>query len=156
MTEKPRVLQATIREVRTGRNVTLVEPANIYECSIGDDSFVGPFVEIQRGMTIAARTKVQPHAFLCELVTIGDDCFFGHGGMFTNDTFINGGPARGERSLWRETKIGNRVSIGSNATILPVCICDGAVISAGAEVTRDIEQDGVYVGSPARRIRQLP
>ncbi len=150
------MLQATVREVHTGRNVTLVEPSNLYECTIGDDSFVGPFVEIQRGVTIGARTKVQSHAFICELVTIGDDCFIGHGVMFTNDTFINGGPARGDRSLWRETKIGNHVSIGSNATILPVSICDGAVIGAGAVVTRDIDQAGVYVGSPARLIRQLP
>ena len=155
MSDSPRVLHVAIREVQTGRNVTLVEPSNLYECSIGDDSFVGPFVEIQRGVMIGARTKVQSHAFICELVTIGDDCFIGHGVMFTNDTFINGGPARGDRSLWRETKIGNRVSIGSNATILPVIICDGAVIGAGAVVTRNIEQAGVYVGSPARLIRKL-
>lgn len=156
MTEQPRILQSSIRDVRFGAGVTVVEPCNLYECEIGDDCFVGPYVEIQRGVVIGARTKVQSHAFLCELVTVGDDCFIGHGVMFTNDVFVNGGPARGDRALWRETRIGNRVSIGSNATILPVRICDGAVIGAGAVVTRDIERPGVYVGSPARLLRPLP
>jgi acetyltransferase-like isoleucine patch superfamily enzyme len=154
--ESPRVLQSGIRDVRFGAGVTVVEPCNLYECEIGDGCFVGPYVEIQRGVKIGARTKVQSHAFLCELVTVGDDCFIGHGVMFTNDVFVNGGPARGDKSLWRETHIGNRVSIGSNATILPVRICDGAVIGAGAVVTRDIERPGVYIGSPARLLRPLP
>lgn len=156
MTERPRLLQSGIRDVRFGAGVTVVEPCNLYECEIGDGCFVGPYVEIQRGVVIGARSKVQSHAFLCELVTIGDDCFIGHGVMFTNDVFVNGGPARGDRSLWRETRIGNRVSIGSNATILPVRICDGAVIGAGAVVTRDIDRPGVYIGSPARLLRPLP
>lgn len=155
MTDGPRILQNGIRDVRFGTAVTVVEPCNLYECHIGDGCFIGPYVEVQRGVVVGARTKIQSHAFVCELVTIGEDCFIGHGVMFTNDLFLNGGPAQGDRSLWRETSIGNRVSIGSNATILPVRICDGAVIGAGAVVTRDIERPGVYVGSPARLLRPI-
>ena len=101
---------------------------------------------------IGARTRVQSHAFICELVTIGEDCFVGHGVMFVNDTFSTGGPARGNRELWRETVIGDRVSIGSNATIMPVRIADDVVIGAGAVVTRDITTSGTYAGNPARRL----
>lgn len=132
-----------------------MEPVNLYECTLGDGCFVGPFVEIQRGVVIGAGTKVQSHAFICELVTIGEQCFIGHGVMFINDTFSSGGPARGRRELWRATRVGNRVSIGSNATILPVTICSGTVIGAGAVVTKDVLQPGVYAGNPARRIREL-
>lgn len=152
----PMLRQVAIRDVKLGENVTVVEPVNLYGCTLGDGCFVGPFVEIQRGACIGARTKVQSHAFVCELVTIGDDCFIGHGVMFINDTFASGGPARGDRTLWRETRVGNGVSIGSNATILPVEICDGVVIGAGAVVTRDIKRRGIYAGNPARLIRPLP
>ena len=85
-------------------------------------------------------------------MTIGDDCFIGHGVMFINDRFSEGGPARGNQDLWKETHIGNRVSIGSNATLLPVSICDDVVIGAGAVVTKDITEKGVYVGNPARKV----
>lgn len=142
-----------IVNVNFGKNVTVVQPVNLYGCSIGDDVFVGPFVEIQKSVTIGARTRVQSHSFICELVTIGEDCFVGHGVMFTNDVFANGGPARGDTALWKATSIGSRVSIGSNATILPVRICDDAVIGAGAVVTRDIEEPGIYAGVPARFLR---
>lgn len=151
----PRLLTASIREVTFGDNVTVVEPVNIYEARIGNDCFVGPFVEIQRGVTIGPRTKVQSHAFICELVTIGSDCFISHGAMFINDDFSDGGPARGDRSRWKETIIGNDVSIGTNATILPVRICDGVVVGAGAVVTTDIDSPGIYVGNPARQLREL-
>ena len=152
---RPRILKVGIRDVRFGANVKVVEPANIYECSIGDDCFIGPFVEIQRGVSIGVRCKVQSHSFVCELVTIGDDCVIAHGLMFINDLFSMGGPARGNRDLWKETHVGNRVSIGSNATILPVHICDDAVIGAGAVVTKDITEPGFYVGNPARKLRGL-
>ena len=147
--------QTQVRDVNCGQRVKIVEPCNVYECTFGDDCFVGPFVEIQKGVTIGARTKVQSHAFVCELVTIGADCFIGHGVMFTNDVFACGGPARGDRALWRTTTVGNRVSIGSNATLLPVCICDDVVIGAGAVVTRDIVAPGIYAGNPARLLRPL-
>jgi acetyltransferase-like isoleucine patch superfamily enzyme len=151
----PMVHLSSIREVRFGSDVTVIEPANLYECEIGDGCFIGPFVEIQRGVVIGARTKVQSHSFVCELVTVGNDCFIGHGVKFVNDLFVNGGPAHGDRSLWRSTHIGQRVSIGSGAVILPVTICDGAVIGAGAVVTKSIHSPGIYAGNPARLIRPL-
>lgn len=150
------LLEIGIKDVSLGSNVKLVQPVNLYGCEIGDQCFVGPFVEIQREVRIGARTKVQSHTFVCELVTIGDDCFIGHGVMFINDSFSTGGPAQGRRELWSSTRIGNRVSIGSNATIMPVTVCDGVVIGAGAVVTRDILEPGVYAGNPARRIKSLP
>ena len=136
-----------------GKNVTIVEPVNIYAAEIGNDCFVGPFVEIQRGVKIGDRTKIQSHAFICELVTIGADCFVSHGAMFINDTFSGGGPAGGDRSKWKTTKIGNHVSIGTNATILPVSVCDDVVIGAGSVVTKDITKPGIYAGNPAKPIR---
>jgi len=151
----PSILDASIRDVACGERVRIVAPANVYECTLGDDCFVGPFVEIQKGVKIGARTRVQSHAFICEMVAIGEDCFISHGVMFVNDLFAAGGPARGRRELWRSTIIGARVSIGSNATILPVRIADDVVIGAGAVVTRDILESGIYAGNPARLLRRL-
>jgi len=141
--------------VTVGRNVTIVEPANLYECTLGDDVFVGPFVEIQRGVSVGARSRIQSHSFVCELVEIGEDAVIAHGVMFINDPYSGGRPARGRRELWRPTRIGARVAIGSNATILPVEICDDVVIGAGAVVTRTISEPGIYAGNPARRLRSL-
>jgi acetyltransferase-like isoleucine patch superfamily enzyme len=151
----PQLLTSGIRDVSFGNNVKVVQPANLYGCAIGDDCFVGPFVEIQKEVVIGPRTKIQSHTFICEWVSIGADCFIGHGVMFINDTFAKGGPARGDKSQWQRTTVGARVSIGSNATILPVTICDGTVIGAGAVVTRDIARAGVYAGNPARLVRPL-
>jgi acetyltransferase-like isoleucine patch superfamily enzyme len=142
-------------DVKFGNNVIVVEPANLYGCEIGDHTFVGPFVEIQRGAKVGKRCRIQSHAFICDLVTIGDDCFISHGAMFINDLFGNGGPA-GDPRLWRRTTIGNHVSVGTNTTILPVEICDHAVIGAGAVVTKDVTEPGIYAGNPARLLRRLP
>jgi acetyltransferase-like isoleucine patch superfamily enzyme len=125
----------------------------MYGCSIGNNCFIGPFVEIQKDVTIGNNTKVQSHTFICELVTIGNDCFIGHGVMFINDLFIGGGPAGGDKLKWKSTIIGNNVSIGSNATILPIEICDNVVIGAGAVVTKNIIIAGVYAGNPAKKIK---
>jgi acetyltransferase-like isoleucine patch superfamily enzyme len=149
----PDIRQVSIRDVAFGARVKVIEPCNLYECRIGDDCFVGPFTEIQKGAIIGARTRVQSHAFVCELVTIGQDCFIGHGVMFINDAFATGAPARGKKELWRETVIGDRVSIGSNATIMPVRIVDDVVIGAGSVVTRDIMAAGSYAGNPARLLK---
>ena len=149
----PVILEARIVDVKFGENVKVVKPVNIYGCTIDGGCFIGPFVEIQKDVKIGKRTKVQSHSFICELVTIGKDCFIGHGVMFINDTFQEGGPARGDKSLWKSTQIGNDVSIGSNATILPVKITDNVVIGAGAVVTKDITEPGVYAGNPARRLK---
>ena len=147
---------AGIVDVTFGAGVRVVEPCNLYGCTIGDGTFVGPFTEIQRGAVVGARCKIQSHAFVCALVRIGDDCFVGHGGMFVNDRFADGGPAGGDASRWEATDVGDGVSIGSNATLLPVSICAGTVIGAGAVVTRDITTPGVYAGNPARLLRPLP
>lgn len=152
---QPILLSAKIINVQFGANVKVVEPVNIYGCTINDDCFIGPFVEIQKDVTIGKRTKVQSHTFICELVNIGDDCFIGHGVMFINDVFSEGGPAMGDKSKWKSTFIGNNVSIGSNATILPVTICDKVVIGAGAVVTKNISEPGMYAGNPAKLIRKF-
>lgn len=151
----PLILRAGIVNVEFGMNVRVIEPVNLYDCKIGDDCFIGPFVEVQRGVSIGPRCKIQSHAFICELVTIGSDCFISHGAKFINDKFRHGGPARGDRSLWEDTVIGNNVSIGTNATILPVIICDNVVIGAGSVVTTDVEKPGIYAGNPARFLRQI-
>jgi len=143
-------------DVRFGENVIVVQPVNLYGCSIGNNTFIGPFTEIQRNVVVGNYCKVQSHSFICELVTIGDHCFIGHGVMFINDLFSEGGPAGGDPSKWKATSIGNHVSLGSNATILPVKICDHVVIGAGSVVTKDIEQPGIYAGNPAKLIRTLP
>ena len=150
---EPRIFTSQLRDVNAGEHVTVVEPSNLYECTLGDNVFVGPFCEIQKGVSVGARTKVQSHSFICELVSIGEDCFIGHGVMFINDTFSDGGPAGGDASKWKSTRIGNRVSIGSNATMLPVTVCDDVVIGAGAVVTKDITEPGTYVGNPAKRLK---
>jgi acetyltransferase-like isoleucine patch superfamily enzyme len=149
----PNIKKCDIVNVEFGRDVTVVEPANVYGCKIGDKTFIGPFVEIQKDVTIGSNCRIQSHAFICELVVIGDDCFISHGAMFVNDLFATGGPARGDKSKWMHTKIGNNVSIGTNATILPVSICDNVVVGAGAVVTKDITMPGIYAGNPARFVR---
>lgn len=152
---QPKILNSGLVDVNFGERVTLIQPVNLYGCTIGDDTFIGPFTEIQRSVTIGSRCRIQSHAFICELVTIGDDCFISHGAMFINDLFELGGPAKGRKDLWRSTKIGNKVSIGTNTTILPVSICDNVVVGAGAVVTKDITVPGIYVGNPARLLRRL-
>lgn len=142
-------------DVQMGKALTIVQPCNLYGCTIGDDCFIGPFTEIQKAVIIGKRTKIQSHSFICELVEIGDDCFIGHGVMFINDLFSKQGKPQPDRRAWKHTHIGNNVSIGSNATILPVHICDNAVVGAGAVVTKDITIAGVYAGNPARLIRKL-
>jgi acetyltransferase-like isoleucine patch superfamily enzyme len=151
----PSFLRAGIEGVQFGSDVTIVEPVNLYGCKIGDGCFIGPFTEIQKGAVIGNRSRIQSHSFICDLVTIGDDCFIGHGVVFINDLFQEGAPAGGDRSKYKSTKIGNHVSIGSNATILPVSIADHTVIGAGAVVTKDISEAGIYAGNPAKLVRKL-
>lgn len=155
MKNEPELRSVGIVNVTFGKEVMVVQPVNLYGCVIGDQCFVGPFVEIQKDVTIGARCRIQSHAFICELVTIGDDCFISHGAMFINDLFATGGPAQGRKDLWASTKIGNRVSIGTHATILPVEICDDVVVGAGAVVTKSITEPGIYVGNPARLLRPI-
>ena len=137
-----------LNNVKQATGVKIIEPVNLYGCELGEDVFVGPFVEIQNDVVIGNRTRIQSHSFICSKVSIGSDCFIGHGVMFTNDKFI-------DRKLSKDflpTTLGNKVYVGSNATILPVSICDDVVIGAGAVVTRDISEPGTYVGNPARKL----
>lgn len=148
-----RLRESRVVDVDFGDNVAVEHPVNLSGCRIGGDSFIGPFCEIQRNARLGQRCKVQSHTLIGEFVEIGDDCFIGHGVMFVNDLAEHGGPAGGSRSEGRHARIGNRVSIGSNATILPVRIADGVVVGAGAVVTSDLQVPGVYAGNPARCLR---
>lgn len=153
---EPQIFESRIKEdVVFGKGVKVVQPVNLYGCVIGDGCFIGPFTEIQKNVVIGVGTKVQSHSFICELVTIGTGCFIGHGVMFINDLFSSGGPAGGDQTKWKQTVIGNNVSIGSNATILPIEICDNVVIGAGSVVTKNISQPGIYAGNPAKFIRNI-
>ena len=151
----PNIKKVGIIDVDFGENVTVTEPVNLYGCKIGDGTFIGPFVEIQRNAVVGRNCKIQSHAFICELVEIGDDCVISHGVMFINDLFKTGRPALRDKSLWKGTSIGNNVLIGSNSTILPVKISEGIVIGAGSVVTRDLLVKGIYAGNPARLLRKL-
>jgi len=144
-----------IKNVQFGKDIKVIEPVNIYGCEIGDNTFIGPFVEIQKDVVIGNNCKIQSHSFICELVEIGNSCFISHGVMFINDLFEQGRPAGGDKSLWKSTKIGNNVSIGTNATILPIAIADNTIIGAGAVVTQDITVPGIYAGNPAKKIRDI-
>ncbi|MEP8891232.1 acyltransferase [Enterobacter roggenkampii] len=146
--------QTGVRNVTCSDNVIVYEPANLYDCVLGNGVFVGPFVEIQGNTRIGDDCKIQSHTFICEYVTIGKRCFVGHGVMFANDMFREGKP-NADRESWGHITVGNDVSIGSGATILAVSICDGAVIGAGSVVTKSIVEKGVYAGNPARLLRRL-
>lgn len=151
----PKYTDSCIVDVKFGKNVRIVKPVNLYGCNIGDEVRIGPFVEIQSGVSIGSFSKIQSHAFICELVEIGENCFIGHGVCFINDNFSKGGPAKGDKNLWKKTVIESNVSIGSNATILPVSICQNVVIGAGSVVTKDIISSGIYAGNPAKFIRDI-
>lgn len=146
--------ETAVRNVTSGENVVIYQPANLYDCTLGDNVFVGPFVEIQGNTRIGRDSKIQSHTFICEYVTIGERCFIGHGVMFANDMFRDGKP-NADRESWGRIVIGSDVSIGSGATILAVSICDGAVIGAGSVVTKSITEKGVWAGNPAKLLRRL-
>ena len=138
-----------IRDCVIGKGTKIWNFVNIYECEIGRDSMVGTFVEIQAGVKIGDRTRVQSHTFICEMVTVGNDVFVGHGVMFINDTM----PPQPERGKWKPTFIRDGASIGSNATILPVTVGKDAVVGAGAVVTKDVPPGAIVAGCPARILR---
>jgi acetyltransferase-like isoleucine patch superfamily enzyme len=148
----PEVIKSGIVNVSFGPGVKIVEPVNLYGCTIGKNVFIGPFVEIQKNASIGNNSRIQSHSFICELVTIGENCIIGHGVVFINDLFLDKKSVIPDPSKWKPTLTGNDVYIGSNATILPVRICDHVTIGAGAVVTSDITIPGKYVGNPAVRI----
>lgn len=149
------IFESQIRDVKFGKIVTVIKPVNLYECSIGNNCFIGPFSEIQKGVLIGDNCRIQSHSFICELVEIGNNCFISHGVMFINDTFSDGCPAGGDKTKWRHTRVGNNVSIGTNSTILPVEICDNVVIGAGSVVTKDITKSGIYCGNPTKLLKDI-
>ncbi len=151
----PDIVKCSIKDVNFGEKVKIISPVNLYGCEISDNVFIGPFVEIQKGVRIGKNTKIQSHSFICELVEIGSNCFISHGTMFINDKFQSGGPAGGDKTKWKNTIIGDNVSIGTNSTILPVTIVDKVVIGAGSVVTKDILEPGIYAGNPARKLRRI-
>jgi acetyltransferase-like isoleucine patch superfamily enzyme len=138
-----------IRDCQIGEGTKVWNFVNLYECTIGREAMIGSFVEIQAGVTIGDRTRVQSHTFVCELVEIGSDVFVGHGVMFINDTM----PPQPDRSQWRTTRIEDGASIGSNVTLLPVTIGREAVVGAGAVVTKDVPPGAIVAGNPARILR---
>ena len=135
-----------MKNVKLGENVTISHSTNLYGCELGDNVFVGPFVEIQSNVKVGKNSRISSHSFLCSGVEIGEDCFIAHGVMFTNDKFTE------DRDNWveRKTVVGNNVRIGSNATILPVTIGEGAVIGAGSVVTKDVPAGVTVKGNPAK------
>ena len=134
-----------MKNVKIGENTTISHFTNLYECVLGDDVFIGPFVEIQKNSSIGNKTKVSSHSFICEGVEIGENCFIAHGVMFTNDKFTE----KKEEWILRKTIIGNNVRIGSNSTILPVTIGNNVVIGAGSVVTKDVPNNCVVYGNPS-------
>src|SRR3954447_15174887 len=145
-----------IRDVEFGERVTVYSFTNLYGCSIGDDSRIGTFVEVQRGARIGARCKIQSHSFICDGVTIGDEVFVGHGVMFINDkrpraTAENGGLQTEDDWELMETVIEDGASLGSGSVILGgVTVGANAIVGAGAVVTRDVPPGAVVAGVPAR------
>jgi acetyltransferase-like isoleucine patch superfamily enzyme len=144
-----------IRSVSFGAGVVVAPFTNLYECTIGEETRIGPFVEIQGGVVIGARCKVQSHTFICEGVSIEDEVFVGHGVMFVNDKYpratVGGRLQRQEDWRMLQTVVGRGAALGSGAVVLGgVHIGDGATVGAGAVVTRDVEPGAVVMGTPAR------
>jgi acetyltransferase-like isoleucine patch superfamily enzyme len=146
-------------DVQLGRDVKIYAFVNLYGCQVGDESKIGTFVEIQKGVTVGRRVKISSHTFICEGVTIEDQVFIGHGVMFINDKYPRATNMAGELQTeddWRciPTIIKRGASIGSNATSLcGITIGENAMVGAGSVVTKDVPPGAVVAGNPAKIIQ---
>jgi acetyltransferase-like isoleucine patch superfamily enzyme len=159
--ERDELLRRVAPDVRLGRGVKLYAFVNLYGCTIGDDTSIGTFVEIQKGAVIGARCKIQSHTFICEGVTIEDEVFVGHNVSFINDTYprATAAGALQTEADWQlvPTLVKRGASLGTGSTILGgVTIGEGAMVGAGSVVTRDVPARAIVAGNPARVLRTLP
>ena len=156
---EPIIHEAGIENVTFGKNVQLVSPVNLYGCNIGDNCFIGPFVEIQKTVVIGNDCRIQSHSFICEAVTIEDEVFVGHGVTFINDKVPRATTDEGRLQTdddWKPvpTLIRRGASIGSGATILcGITIGERAVVGAGSVVTKDVAPGTTVAGNPARVLK---
>lgn len=137
-----------IRDCNIGKGTKIWNFVNLYECEIGKDCMIGSFVEIQKGVKIGDRVRIQSHSFLCTGVEVESDVFIGHGAMFVNDRY----PPSGDSSEWEETLVKRKAVIGNGATILPVTIGENSLIGAGSVVTEDVPPNTIVAGNPAEVI----
>ena len=155
----PIIKKSGIVDVQFGKGVIIVEPVNLYGCKLGDGSFIGPFVEIQKGVVVGDFTKIQSHSFICEGVKIGDGVFVGHGVVFTNDRnpraiLEDGSMVDDSGWVLESTVVEDGASIGSNAVILPgITIGKNSMIGAGSVVTKSVKSNSTVAGNPAKPIR---
>jgi len=150
-----------LNNILVGENVKIFSFVNAYNCEIGENSKIGTFVELQKGVKIGRNCKISSHSFICEGVDIEDNVFIGHGVMFTNDLFpraTNPDGSQQTESDWKliKTLVKNGASIGSNATILcGITIGENSLIGAGSVVTKDVPNNSIVVGNPARIIKKI-